>query len=56
VFLSRPIARLLEKANLAPEAVWDGPERSLWTAKLFPVRDSAIEAARAALSLVGEPR
>jgi len=55
VFLGRPIAELLERAGLAPEAVWDGPERTLWTAKLFPVRDTAIDAARAALSLVAEP-
>ncbi len=55
-FLGRPIAQLLEKANLTPEAIWDGPDRTLWTAKLFPVRDTAIDAARAALSLVAEPR
>ena len=55
VFLGRPIARLLEKMNLTPEKLWDEPERTLWTAKLFPVRDTALEAARAALSLVAEP-
>ena len=55
VFLGRPIARLLEKVNLPPEAIWDGPERTLWTAKLFPVRDTALDAARAALELVAEP-
>ena len=56
VFLGRPIARLLERMSLAPEAIWDGPERTLWTAKLFPIRDTALEAARAALALVAEPR
>ena len=56
VFLGRPIARLLEKVNLPPEAIWDGPERTLWTAKLFPVRNTALDAARAALELVAEPR
>jgi fucokinase len=55
-FLGRPIACLLECLNLSPEMIWDGPERTLWTAKLFPVRDTAIDAARAALQLVGEPR
>ena len=55
VFLGRPIARLLAAVNLPPEAIWDGPERTLWTAKLFPVRDSAIDAARAALELVVQP-
>jgi fucokinase len=54
-FLGRPIARLLEKMNLAPEQIWDGAERTLWTAKLFPVRDTALEAARAALKLIAEP-
>ncbi len=56
VFLGRPISRFLTAACLPPEAVWDGQERTLWTAKLFPVRDTAIDAARAALELVAKPR
>jgi len=56
VFLGRTIARLLEDLRLPPEAVWDGPEKTLWTAKLFPVCNSPIDAAREALKLAGMPR
>ncbi len=55
VFLGRPLQKLMERMRLKPEDIWDGPERTLWTARLFPVRNTAIDAARAALALVAEP-
>ena len=36
-FLSSTLPAFLEKWGIAPEEIWDGPDHSLWTAKLYPV-------------------
>ncbi len=37
--------------QVAPEDIWDNDDRSLWTAKLYPVCDNIREAVAAALNL-----
>lgn len=36
-FLGSTLPAFLEKWGIAPEEIWDGPDHSLWTAKLYPV-------------------
>ncbi|MBQ6996885.1 MAG: bifunctional fucokinase/L-fucose-1-P-guanylyltransferase [Oscillospiraceae bacterium] len=43
------LGKLLQQADAAD--IWDGDDRSLWTAKLYPVCDSIREAVAAALNL-----
>ena len=42
-FLGSTLSAFLLKWGVAPEEIWDGPDHSLWTAKLYPVCKSVEE-------------
>ena len=50
-FLGYSLAAFLEKNGIAREDLWDGPNQSLWTARLYPACDTIREAVAAALNV-----
>ncbi len=50
-FLRRELKDFLRTAGLKPEEVWDSQEHFLWTAKLFPVCDTIVEAVKASIMI-----
>ena len=47
----KPLAELVRLWGIAPEQLWQGSTRTLWTADLYPQCDSVPEAVAAALNL-----
>ena len=51
LFFGEPLEAFLTKNAIAPEELWDGPDRSLWNAKLYPACGTVEEAVAAALNV-----
>ncbi len=50
-FLGGGLQDMLDHYKLPTDQIWDGGQKSLWEAKLYPLADSAGEAAKASLLL-----
>ena len=50
-FLGSTLSAFLEKNGISESELWDGEDRSIWTAKLYPSCDNIREAVRAALNV-----
>lgn len=50
-FFGAPLAHFLEKNGLQAADIWDGEDRTLWSAALYPVCDTIKGAVAAALNL-----
>ena len=55
-FLGHTLENFLTANNIAPEELWEGSDRSLWTAALYPCCASIREAVAAALNVYNMAR
>lgn len=56
VLFGEPLTAFVQKNGLADADVWDGNDRTLWTAKLYPACDTIREAVAAALNVYAMAR
>jgi len=50
-FLGSTLRRFMEENSISEEMLWDGDDRTLWSAKLYPACDSIRQAVAAALNV-----
>ena len=51
MFLEDTLQAFLEKNSIDPQELWEGTDRSLWTARLYPACDTITEALAGALNV-----
>ena len=55
-FLGTTLREFLSRNGIAENEIWDGEDRSLWTARLYPVCDSIADAVAAAMNIYAMTR